>query len=221
AGLNSDIEGEDVPRTRTITNEDDETGANVRTLYWTKEYGNSTDITMEVAQDQIGAHVAQIDLTNPNDELTFDFASDVTGNLHLVYVENEEGGEGETVTVKRAFVIQTPADVSNLSSGEIAGLIASESGQTQDGSVLAEIYLGEDSLFINGEPGSGEPYEVRISNFVNDEPTITSSVGWSSITEHDDAVIDQSADNGMGGSEEDDIAELFEDIGLNPGFFGF
>ncbi|MFC6639191.1 hypothetical protein [Sulfitobacter sediminilitoris] len=225
AGLNSDIEGEDVLRTRTITNEEDETGASVRTIYWTKEYGTSTDITMEVAQDHIGTHVAQIDLTNPNDDLTFDFASDVTGNLHLVYVENEEGGEGETVAVKRAFVIQTAADVSNLSSSDIADLIASESGQTEDGSVLAEIYLGEDSLLINGEPGSGEPYEVRISNFINDEATITSSIGWSSITDHDDDITDQGAEqpsgDGMGGGEEDDIAELFEDLGLNPGFFGF
>lgn len=189
AGLNSDIEGEEIPSTRSITNEDDETGANVRTISWTKEYGTSTDIILEVAQDDIGTHVSQIDLTNPNDELNFEFDVDVTGNLHLVYLENEEGTEVDTSTVKRAFVIQTPEDVSSLSANEIASLIDSESGQTDDGTVLAEIYLGEDSLFIKGDPGSGEAYEVRITNFINEEPSITSSIGWSSITEHDDAEL--------------------------------
>ncbi|MEW9919673.1 hypothetical protein AB2B41_08665 [Marimonas sp. MJW-29] len=231
AGLNSEINGNDGVNSRTITWEPDENGANVRTLSWVKEFESSTNVIMHVAEDDIGRHVAQIELLNPGDVLKFDFENDVTGNLHLVYDETEEGTEGDTNTTKRAFLIRTDADVTSLSTDQIAALVNDADGQNASGQVLAEIYLGEETLLIKGDPTSGEDYEVRMTNYINDKPVITSTIAFTSVTETQDLLVGEEpaaaeAEDGRtepSGDEstEGGFGDLLEGAGINPAFFGF
>lgn len=220
AGLNSTITGPDGGLVRSITNEEDENGVNVRTLYWEKEYSNETDITIEVSQDHIGAQIARIDLTNPHDTLHFDFAGDVTGELHIVYLDDEDSSSSGSMVEKRAYIIHTGAGAGAPSASDIASLLEA-GGSINDVNILAEVYLGEDTVDINGDPDDGKPYEVWIHNFINDNPNITSNIEWASESAFDDMPAEGGTDEPVEGDGEDDIAGLFVDLGLNPGFFGF
>ena len=63
-------------------------------------------------------------------------------------------------------------------------------GATGVGIIIAEIFLGEDALEVSGDPETGEGYEMQISNFINQNPQITSNVEWTSISEREDLVAE-------------------------------
>lgn len=184
AALNSDLVGDNGTETISINNLIDENGTEYTQTSTTQYFRGSTEITLEVTNAQLGAHVAQIDLTNPADTLTFDFAADVTGNLHLVYNDVELDDGSDTSTIRTLFVIATPTSVSSPSVVDIATALA-QGGSTSGYALLAEIYLGQDSMTVEGNPAAQQPYEVFIKNFINDAPVVNSSVGWTSITEFD------------------------------------
>ena len=226
AGLNSDIEGPDGTLSKTTTEQENEDGETVTVVTWTKVFDHGTDITLAVDQDQIGTHVARIDLTNPQDTLHFDFDPDVTGNLHLVYSEVEEGVTGSTNTTMRAFVIQTAADVTSLSAEDVAALLAEDSGTAGDTHILAEIFLGEDTLFVNSAQSANDAGEIRIMNFVNDTPAITTSIDWASVSDLADIAPAEGSggEEGTGGDDGRDDEDDDLDLTLFPGIdfpFGF
>ena len=217
AGLNSTIEGPEGAAVITDTTQEDDDGDvfNVRTL--TRDFAGSADITINVEDAHIGTHAAQIDLTNAADALRFDFSGDVTGNLHLIFEDTEIGTPVDSVVVSRAYVVQTSDAVSQFSSAQLQELISGEGAGNGDGTLVAEIFLGRDALFVNGN-------EIIIDDYINDDPLITSNVGWASViaadaddtTEGEDTVGDPTGND----TGDDDFFDIFNGIGLNPGFFG-
>jgi hypothetical protein len=190
ASLNSHIqgpEGSDVP---VITQETDENGVAFTQTALTKSYEGSTEINIDVAQDHVGGHIAQIDLSNPDDSVHFEFAEDVTGNYHLVYNEVDQGDEGDTNAVRSLYVIETLSFVQEITDEHVVTAMEQGVGATGVGIIIAEIFLGEDALEVSGDPETGEGYEMQISNFINQNPQITSNVEWTSISEREDLVAE-------------------------------
>lgn len=226
AGLNSDITGPEGNQARSVIEEVDENGNEVRTRVFEMQFDTSTDITLEVAQEHIGQNMAQIDLTNPNDTLHFEFDEDVVGNMHLVYTEIEEEGEdGDTITTMRAFVIGTDEGISSLTENDLANILAAGDEGFDGAAIMAEIYLGEDQVTVYGDPNGDEPYEQRIIDYMNESPTITSSLQWSSTTTLDEEPVSTGTGGGMGsegsgGFDDRGLDEILEDAGINPDFFG-
>ncbi len=184
AALNSNIEGpEGTPQlVRTSTYDADEDSV-IENLVWRNTFEGSTGITIDVTPDQIGVHVAQIELINPADTLDFNFDNEVIGNFHLVFQEMEDGQEGDTSTTKRAFIVQTASAQTSLSASEINQITEQGLASTATTNVLAEIYLGNDSLSVQNASQTGGPNEDWISDFINDNPLITSNIEWASIAE--------------------------------------
>lgn len=180
AALNSDISGPVGTLEVSETEETDADGNVTTTLTLTETFESSTDITMSVSQDQIGVHMTQIDLTNPDDTLHFEFDDTLTGNLHLVTSEVTTGtGDASTTTIS-AFVIQTPDDITGITDAGLADLLADPEGAPDGVSILAEIYLGEEALFVNSAQSANAPGEVRIVDRLNDTPMITTNIEWAS-----------------------------------------
>ncbi len=225
AGLNSDIEGAPGYITSNQTTQSDAEGNAFNLISVSQTFEGSTDITLDVEDAHIGTHIAKIDLTNPADTLHLEFGEEVDGDIHLLFYENEDGEEGDSSTTKRAFVIQTSAGGPAITSEEFAQLLATDNGQMTGIHIIAEVYLGEDSIAIETDVDEGEPYEMAVNNFINDNPQITSNISWTSVETQDDRPEEGTAQNGgqtqSGGSPDADIEDLFGDIGLNPGFFGF
>lgn len=216
AALNSNIEAPDGTVESTTTQSTDADGTPIEETVFSKVYANSTDITLNVSGEQIAEHVAQIELNNPQSTLAFDFADDVNGNFHLVFHEVEEGEEGDTSTTKRAFIVQTSSTQTALSASEVAQITDEGLARTQTTNVLAEIFLGTDSLYTDTSAGGGTSIEVLITNFINDNPQITSNIGWTSVSSHVDT--DEPAPTSGGGTDDPDGGEDF--VGVDNPFGG-
>ncbi|MEM7521204.1 MAG: hypothetical protein AAF307_09220 [Pseudomonadota bacterium] len=212
-------------------------------------YAGSTDITINVDQAQVGAGMAQIDLTNPADALHFEFDGDVEGNLHYITVASDESSG---MTVERAYIIHTPSGIDELSDRDIANIVSAQDGLYAGASVLAEVYLGQESVSLIPAATEDDLDELIITDQLNEDPAITANIDWAWTYRLDQTSDDAgatgggSADGGFNigvadagngvnpfdpvggegadgseGDAEDEIADLFEDIGINPGFFGF
>jgi len=83
ASLNSNILGTDGTDTSSTEDLFDASGNPFRETVVGKEFQGSTDILLKVDQSQVGTHVAEIDLSNPNDTLSFQFTN-MMGNVHLI-----------------------------------------------------------------------------------------------------------------------------------------
>lgn len=191
AALNSHIQGPEGADVPVITLETDENGVDFTQTALTKSFEGSTAINIDVAQDHVGGHIAQIDLSNPNDSVHFEFADDVTGNYHLVFNEVDQDDAGDTNAVRSLYVIETLSFVDEITDEHVVTAMEQGVGATGVGIIIAEIFLGEDALDISGDPETGEGYEMQISNFINQSPQITSNVDWTSISERDDLVAEE------------------------------
>ena len=224
AGLNSNIVAPEGQLVRSASTTQDENGEIVRTVSWEKQFEDNLDITMNVETGHVGTHISQIDLENPRNSLHFEFGADFDGSVHLAFHESEAEADATTTSVSRAYIVVTSNENTELSSSELATLLASENGQADGNWIIAEIYLGEETLSIADTSTGQSGLEQEIHNLMNGDPAITANVTWASVVDHDDSVIGEDRNNDDSGTtdnEEDDIAELFEDAGLNPGFFGF
>ncbi|MEP5727888.1 MAG: hypothetical protein ABJL67_00800 [Sulfitobacter sp.] len=225
AALNSNINGpEGTPQKSTSTTEDEE-GNLITEVTWTNGFTGSTDITIDVTAEQIGEHVAQIDLLNSADNLAFEFDPEVNGNFHLFFYEAEDGEEGETSTTKRAFIVQTASTQDSLSESEVNAIAEQGAMRSATTNVLAEIYLGNDALFANAVPEEGEDPADWINDFINDNPTIVANIAWASVSQHDDGAAeaepDEDEDTPSSGDTLDfGLGDLFGGAGPNVGFLG-
>ncbi len=225
AALNSNILAPDGLVSSVTTQSTDDAGNPVEETVFSKVYAERTEITLNVSADQIAEHVAQIELHNPDSVLNFEFGDDVRGNFHLVFHEVEEGEEGDTSTVKRAFIVQTSSTQTSLSDAEVAQIAEEGLARTQTTNVLAEIFLGTDSLYTDIGSGDSAGVEVLITNFINDNPQITSNITWASVSEHVD--VDTPAATGGGAGDPTGgstgggdgfvgVGNPFQGISLNP-----
>ena len=223
AGLNTNIQGPEGDIQTETTSHTADDGTAYDTLVSSVTYPGSTEISLNVTDNQIGENIAEVDLRNPADSLHFEMSPDVGGNLHLVTHEVEVSqSEGESTTASVAYVIWTPEGLDTVTSLQVAQAISDES-QSADGiAVLAEIGLGAESITLGESGPDGEAYTDEIENFINDAPKITANVGWASQFTFDPQAAADAAQQGNDGTgdEDDDLASLFESIGLNPGFFG-
>ncbi|KIN70765.1 hypothetical protein Z945_3229 [Sulfitobacter noctilucae] len=227
AGLNSQIEstamGLNSIDTQTFEAAD---GTFVTEHLLTRAFDNSTDITIEVNGNDVGMHVAEVGLTNPNDTLHFEFNQNANGAFHLFFHEGDDVDGSDSVSTKRAFIVQTASTQTGLSATEVDQIANQGLARISTANVLAEIYLGDDLV---ESTSTGDGNEIWLKNFINDNPQITANIEWASISSHDDTA-DQGAGSGMtttGGNgsdpdaEEDDINTIISNAGLNPAFFGF
>lgn len=214
ASLNSDLEGHDGTRTISEASLTDDSGTDYTEITTTQYFRGATEITMNVDQAQIGNDVSRIDLTNPTDTLTFNFAPDVTGNMHLIYSDVETDDGNDSSTVRTLYVVQTTAAITSLTPTQVGAALAQ--GDASGFALLAEIYLGEDSVTVDGNPGSGQPYEVSITNFINDNPRVEANTGWTSISEIDGLDPDFGDATPPADEQPDTDAPI-----VTPEFFGF
>ncbi|MFC6583184.1 hypothetical protein [Sulfitobacter aestuariivivens] len=149
-------------------------GAVISETTITPIYAGATDITYEVTPDQIGQHAAFIDLSNPGHTLNFEFGAGLTGNLHMfTEATTYDGANSGTGTEQTMYLIHTPDSVTGLTEAEARDIIAGD-GATEDGMTLvAEIYLGGDTLTIAGN-------DIVVRDFMNETPTISSNVAFTS-----------------------------------------
>lgn len=187
ASLNSNIMGVEGEESEVTTDMVDDEGIAFTETVITKNFSGSTNILMNVDQSQVGPHVAEIDLSNPNDTLSFEFTN-MMGNVHLVYGEEEETVDNESRTFRTAYVIETPHYVTSLSNSEIAEIISDSGQQDQDGltQLLATIDLGEEGLILEGDGSEESPYTQTISSFVNENPRIGTNFNWISVKVYGD-----------------------------------
>lgn len=217
AGLNSSIEGPEGTVQKEVQNVTDAEGNTTEETIWTITYQSSAEISLDVSAQQIGTHIAQIDLENPQDSLTLRFDDSVSGNFHLVFEESDTGTEQDGTSTKRAFIIQTPSTQTSLSNQELAEII--EQGRNSTAAMVAEIYLGRDSVYFNEQDGVSE---TLITNFINDNPQISANIEWASVVDYEEPDVQGGTGGSTGslpggmvtGSEEDLQAAL--DIGNDP-----
>jgi hypothetical protein len=174
-GLNTDIETTHADVDVTHTESLDSDGRVSAETTIAPIYPGPTDITYQVTQEQIGAHVAQINLSNPGDTLSFEFGSDVTGNLHLLTEEitNASATTDESSVERTMYLIQTDTDVDNLTEEEAYAILAQDGSEGTGMTLLAEIYLGEDMVSSSGN-------DVTIRDFMNEYPSIDTNIDWTS-----------------------------------------
>lgn len=209
AGLNSTLEGPEGDPVLARSTTQDDAGNFVTEETYRYDFGGSTNITLNVAADHIGEHVAQVSLVNPADGLNFEFDANVNGNFHLFFHESETGQAGDTSTMLRAFVVQTSSTQTSLSDAEIAQIVEEGLERTATTNVIAEIYLGDDSVYVGSD-------DTVINDFINDDPRINSNIAFTSITHHDEDTADPGTDTGEedGGDPFDDPFDFDFDIGF-------
>jgi hypothetical protein len=207
ANINSHIQGPDGTQVEAVTHGTDDTGVDFVQTTLTNTYEGNTNITMNVAQTDVGTQIAQIDLSNPADTLRFEFADDVIGNYHLAYNEVEQDDAGETNAIRSLYVIETLSTVDVITEEHIGTAIAQSASVTGVGIIIAEIFLGEDALTVSGDAATDEGYAMQISNFINENPQISANAEWASITEHQNIVVVDSTPN-TGGDADSALGEL-------------
>ncbi|MCX7558835.1 hypothetical protein OS190_04595 [Sulfitobacter sp. F26204] len=180
ASLNSDIQGPEGEIVSDTVVETDSAGAQRTSITENKEFSGSTDIILNIDFDQIGVHFSKIDLSNPADTLHFEFNGEIPGNLHMITEESEDRADGDNSSSKTVYIIHTPSNLTAISQSAIDAFKETDNGQIQDGIIVAEIYLGEDSVVLNEGSVEEGAYELLITNFVNDNPNITSNIDWTS-----------------------------------------
>lgn len=217
AGLNSDIEGPAGLLNSETTTALMVDGDEVNQVTLTKRFESATEIRIEVANEDIGQNVARIELTNPLDTLDFDFEAPSVGGYHLVYLEEEEQSDGDSAVSKRAFVVYSATTAPT--EAEVAAL-----GDLNDTNspykLVAEIFLGDDAVLLQRDDSTGKVTEIVVEDFINDDPAISSSVGWASVSHHDEDTVDPAMLDGDGDAG-DDFGDPFEqlDLPFNIPFF--
>ncbi|KIN62059.1 hypothetical protein Z946_915 [Sulfitobacter noctilucicola] len=237
-GVNSSLQGPSGVLEATTTTGTDEDGDTFTQQTISETFTNSTAVTLNVLDSHIGTHIAQIELVNEADSLHLDFGEEVDGEMHLIYFESEDSTQADSSTTSRAFVIQTSAGGPPISEEEFFDLLATENGQMTGIHIIAEVYLGQESVTVNASGDGESAYQIMLNDQVNNAPKITSSISWTAVETFDDRAdvpvtgdtpdgfAPISPDEGGalgddGAPDGDDISDLFEDAGLNPGFFGF
>ena len=221
ASLNSDIQGPEGEVVTTTTTEPDSAGSMRTTVIENVQFNSSTDITLSIDFDQIGVHFSKIDLSNPADTLHLEFEGEIPGNLHMITEESDSNAPGDNSSAKTVYIIHTPEALTAVSQSAIDAFKESDDGTILDGIIVAEIYLGEDSVkTVDGSVEEGA-YEILISNFINDNPQITSSIAWTSegapTTDTGNTVTDNA--NNSNGSGFDDQPDFDFGLGTNPFIF--
>lgn len=189
AALNSNISGPDGSDTQASEQLVDEDGTAFTETIITREFEGATHITLIVEPEHIGEHVAQIDLSNPNDTLDFRF-SKMQPNMHLHYDENDTM-EGDTfVTTRTLYVIETPFEFRSLPASVIEGIVDQGLDSTPIARLVAEVHLGHSELTLEGDGSSDAPFRQTIGNFVNDVKDIGNNYFWRSNNAYDAVVSD-------------------------------
>ncbi len=239
AGLNSEIEGPaGLISNDTQTSEADD-GTLVVERMLNKTFEGKTDISISVDGDHIGTHVAKIDLINPKDTVNFEFAN-ANGSFHILFFEADDTEGSDNISTKRAFIVQTADTQAELSAKEVDEIANQGLARTATTNVIAEIFLGYDTVALNEGAAERDGAETWIMNFINDNPQISANIEWASVSSHDDTPVQGGSAAGAGGSgsgtgtvgaggmtpagtvdDEDALDELFKKAGLNPAFFGF
>ncbi len=158
----------------------------------TKEFESSKGIILNVDQSHVGTHVAQIDLSNPEDTLRIEF-SNIHGFAHLITNEVETSDEDGnlTETTRTIYVIETSLDVPELDASEIDLILSGDGATDSETQLIAEIHLGTSSLDIDGVDDDAVPTSQTIKNFINDDPQISTNFYWASQDEHDGGPLSQ------------------------------
>ena len=180
SALNSNISGPEGEVTSDRTSSENEAGAPIFNITRTVSFENETDITINVTPEQIGTHIAALELINPADALHFELSDDVGGQLHLVTHEEETENGLTTSSSSTAFVVWTPDGSGEATEAELIEAIASRHDGASGATVLAEIHLGSDSLMLGGDETENVSYTNVVENFVNEDPQITTTLGWAS-----------------------------------------
>lgn len=186
AGLNTNIAaGESTEVTLTENKIDDDGNFFTETVV-TKDYANSVDIVLTIDQEDIGDHVAQIDLSNPDDTLWFEFTH-LESAMHLITNEEETSGAGDNVThtTRTLYVIESLAEVRELAPNEIGRIIAGDGAMDSNTRLVAEINLGTSSLSFEGGGNGTVATAQTIVDFTNETPNIYTNFNWASEGEHD------------------------------------
>ncbi|MEP1765410.1 MAG: hypothetical protein ABJJ53_01965 [Sulfitobacter sp.] len=189
--LNTNIAGGDSVVVTSVEEIENSSGGIFTETTITKEYANDVHIVLNVDQSHVGVHVAQIDLSNPEDSLRFEF-DHIQGFMHIVTYEHETA-DGDVLTSdssRTAYVIETPLEIRDLDPLEIGRLISGNEAQNEDTHLVAEIYLGTSSLVLEGGDSVTSATAQTITDFTNEAPKITSNFYWASELEYTGGAVD-------------------------------
>ena len=225
---NAEVQGPEGTVIRTVLSETDDAGTPYQVILSSLEFSSSSVLTLVIDPGGLGSGVAEVSLVNPADTLSIDVPPSFEGELHLVFVEFEDTAANDegSVTQKYAFVLYGEEGSIAPSPAEVRDLIE---GDTTNYALVAEVYLGSEAIYLGDEDQANVSYTNQIYDFINDTPMINAAGGWASVASYDDDALEGGASGeGMNGAsgggttdEDEEIREMFEDMGLNPGFFGF
>lgn len=151
------------------------------------------DVTVVVSEgrlDQIGQdwtgdgeQAGWVDLTDEKDSLDFEFDDDVTGNFHLVRMDEQSGGGSSDFSSQYAWVVRTDEDVTDVQGNDWAdaflGLNDTPPAPFQ---FVAGIDLGEYlSRMTNEDDANGYPVIDQWDD-QNSDPMITTNRAWTSVS---------------------------------------
>ncbi len=190
--LNTNISEGDSTEVSNSEDKVDSEGNPFTDTWITKEFNSSKDIVLNVDQSHVGVHVAQIDLSNPEDTLRI-FFSNIHGFTHLVTNEVETSGENGSLseTTRTLYVIETSLEYPELAASEIDLILSGDGAVDSETQLIAEIFLGTSSLDIDGLDNDAVPTSQTITNFINDDPQIRTNFYWASESEHDGGPLTQ------------------------------
>lgn len=174
-GLNSNV---DVPYTEIETTHRDvfdEDGTPIIETTKLAIYDGAAEINLQITNEQVGVHVSKIDLSNPADQLNFQFADDLVGNLHLITQETSTGSaQTETNAVRNMYLIHTTDDITELTGAEAEAVIAQDGTAEPGFTLLAEIHLGEAIVQVTD-------FELTIFDFLNEAPQFSTNTDFTSL----------------------------------------
>ena len=186
-GLNSNVEEPEptlTSATEIKTDSDDNT--------FTEEVINQSfdrkiSTTLWIRTGEVGTHVSEIDLTNPESTLKINDFDQLAGNFHLVFNEQEVVTDDatESQTTKTAYIIESRLVNSQIAPEHIDKAIAQDGSSDSHTRLIAVINLGTDTLKLEGDGTEDAPYVQTISNFINDNPKISFNKSFATESEHD------------------------------------
>ncbi|WP_298857957.1 hypothetical protein [uncultured Sulfitobacter sp.] len=204
AALNSNISGPEGIETREVIEKVDAAGTPFTETLITREFESAPSIVLHIDQSYVGEHVAEIDLTNPNATLDFYFTRMESG-VHLVYDEVDTSEGDSFITTRTLYIIETPLGMQEVSEDAQANIIANGFDPENEARLIAEVDLGYSELTSQSNNSYSGPFLQSISNFINEEPNISTNFFWMTNNAVEELEEDETGPNVWLGVPDDQV----------------
>ena len=179
AALNSNISGSEGNEVSVTLDRTDSAGTPFTETVITREFETKPYIIMNVDESYVGAHVSEIDLSNPNATLDFHFTR-MEATAHLFYDEQDTVEGDSFITTRTLYIVEAPLGANWVSEDAMENIIADGTDPENGVRLIAQVHLGHSELINNSDGGTSGPFTQTIVNMINEAPIITTNFYWAS-----------------------------------------